>query len=117
MGKDAQRAKAEAFLALHTAPEILVLCNTPDVATARVVVAEGYEAVATSSAGVAWLMGYPDGEIISRDEMLSMVRRVAAAVDVPVTADMEAGYGQDPEEVAETVRQTIAALPERIASG
>ena len=109
MDTDTQRARAEAFLALHTAPEILILCNTPDVATARVVVEAGYPAVATSSAGVAWMFGYPDGESISRDEMLSMVRRVAEGVDVPVTADMEAGYGSEPEAVAETVRQTIAA--------
>ena len=109
MDTDAQRTKAETFLALHTAPEILVLCNTPDVATARVVVEEGYPAVATSSAGIAWMLGYPDGEKISREEMLSIVRRVADAVDVPVTADMEAGYGDAPEAVAETVRQTIAA--------
>ena len=104
-----QRARAEAFRALHAGPDLLVLCNTSDVATSRVVVEAGYPAVATSSAGVAWLMGYPDGEKISREEMLSMVRRIADAVDVPVTADMEAGYGPAADDVAETVRQTIAA--------
>src|ERR671934_111202 len=53
----------------------------------------GCRAVATSSAAVAWSLGYPDGEVIPPDEMLEVVRRVAAAVDLPVTADLEAGYG------------------------
>lgn len=105
----AQRKKAEDFLALHDGPEILALCNTSDVAGARIVVEAGFAAVATSSAGVAWMVGYPDGEIIPRADMLDAVRRIAAAVDVPVTADMEAGYGHAPETVAETVRLTIEA--------
>lgn len=109
MEKPEQIAKAERFLGLHHASDILVLCNTPDVATARIVVEAGYPAVATSSAGIAWLMGYPDGERIGRDEMLSMVRRIATAVEVPVTADMEGGYGSRPADVAETVRATIEA--------
>ena len=104
-----QKEKAQTFRALHDGPDLLVLANTSDVAASRVVVEAGYPAVATSSAGVAWLLGYPDGESIGRDEMLDMVRRIAAAVDVPVTADMEAGYGPRPEDVAETVRQTMAA--------
>lgn len=105
----AQRKKAEDFLALHRAPGILALCNTSDVAGARIVVKAGFPAVASSSGGVAWMLGYPDGEIIPRDEMLVAVRRIADAVDVPVTADMEAGYGHAPEMVAETVRLTIEA--------
>ena len=104
-----QRAHAETLRRLHHGPEILVLCNTSDVATSRIVVEAGFPAVATSSAGIAWLLGYPDGEKISRGEMLDMVRRIADGVSVPVTADMEAAYGVRPEEVAETVRQTIAA--------
>ena len=105
----AQRKKAEDFLALHRAPGIQALCNTSDVAGARIVVKAGFPAVASSSGGVAWMLGYPDGEIIPRDEMLDAVRRIADAVDVPVTADMEAGYGHAPEMVAETVRLTIEA--------
>lgn len=104
-----QRAKAENFLAMHSAPDLLALCNTSDVATSRIVVEAGFTAVATSSAGVAWFLGYRDGEAVSRDDMLSMVRRIADRVDVPVTADMEGGYGPTPEDVAETVRQTMAA--------
>ena len=105
----ARRKKAEDFLALHRAPGILALCNTSDVAGARIVVEAGFPAVASSSAGVAWMLGYPDGEIIPREQMLDAVRRIAEAVDVPVTADMEAGYGHAPETVAETVRLTIEA--------
>ena len=92
-----------------TGLEPLVLVNASDAATARIVVKAGYPAVATSSAGVAWLMGYADGENIPREEMLWMVRRIAERVDVPVTADMEAGYGVEPEAVADTVRATVEA--------
>ncbi|PYO76181.1 MAG: carboxyvinyl-carboxyphosphonate phosphorylmutase, partial [Gemmatimonadetes bacterium] len=69
----------------------------------------GFAAVATTSAGVAWAFGYPDGERISRDEMLEAVGRMAAAVRVPVTADVEAGYGATPEAAADTARGVIAA--------
>ena len=109
MADPGQVAKAEAFRALHDGPEPLVLVNASDAATARIVVKAGYPAVATSSAGVAWLMGYADGENIPREEMLWMVRRIAERVDVPVTADMEAGYGVEPEAVADTVRATVEA--------
>jgi 2-methylisocitrate lyase-like PEP mutase family enzyme len=101
--------KAAAFRALHAAPQPLVLVNIGEVAGARVVETAGCPAVATSSAGIAWTLGYPDGGSIGRAQMLEMVRRIAAAVAVPVTADMEAGYGDAPDAVAETVRGTIAA--------
>jgi 2-methylisocitrate lyase-like PEP mutase family enzyme len=104
-----QRKKAETFRALHQGPGILVLANTSDVFTSRVVVEVGYPAVATSSAGVAWAQGYPDGEKIPPDEMAAVVRRIAHSVDVPVTADMEAGYGSRPEDVAATIRATLEA--------
>ena len=104
-----RKAKAEAFRALHGTGDVLVLANTSDVGSARVVAEAGFPAIATSSAGVAWLLGYPDGERIPRAEMLGMVRRIAASVALPVTADMEGGYGPAPEDVAETVRLTIEA--------
>lgn len=104
-----QTAKAEAFLALHHAPEILVLANSWDVATTRVIARAGFPAIATTSAGIAFDLGYPDGERIGRDEMLAVVGRIARSVDLPVTADMESGYGPVPEDVAETVRLTIEA--------
>src|SRR2546429_4226165 len=104
-----QRDQAETFRKLHQGPELLVLPNAWDVATARVVEAAGFPALATTSAGVAWALGYPDGERISRDEMLAAVGRIARSVRVPVTADMEAGYGAAPEAAAETARGTITA--------
>ena len=103
------REKADAFRRLHAGPGIFVLPNVWDVVTARVVEAAGFPALATTSAGVAWALGYPDGERISRDEMLAAVGRIARSVRVPVTADMEAGYGAAPEAAAETARGTITA--------
>ena len=108
MTDDTQRAKAELFQRLHKGPDLL-LANSWDVASSRLVEAAGFPAVATSSAGVAWALGFADGEHISRDVMADMVRRIRAAVGVPVTADMEAGYGPAPEAVAETMRAALAA--------
>ena len=100
-----QRAKAELLRKLHSGPQILVLPNAWDAISARIVEAEGFPAAATGSAGVAAVLGYPDGERIPRDEMMFMVGRMAAAVAVPLTADVEAGYG-DP---AGTAREVLAA--------
>jgi 2-methylisocitrate lyase-like PEP mutase family enzyme len=104
-----QPDKAALFHRLHQGPGILVLPNVWDVASARIVEQAGFPAIATSSAGVAFALGYPDGERISRDEMTSVVARIVAHVAVPVTADMEAGYGRGPEDAAATVRAVIAA--------
>lgn len=104
-----QRQKADLLRRLHAGPPILVLANAWDAASARVVAAAGFPAVASSSAGVAYALGYPDGQRIGREEMLDMVRRIAAAVDVPVSADVEAGYGTTPESAAETARGVVAA--------
>ncbi|RZO37982.1 MAG: isocitrate lyase/phosphoenolpyruvate mutase family protein [Rhodospirillaceae bacterium] len=109
MDKAALIAKAEKLRALIDSDETLILPNVWDVASARVVVDAGYPVIATSSAGVAWSLGYPDGEVITRDDMLFIVRRIAECVDVPVTADMEAGYDEAPEAVAETVTATLGA--------
>src|SRR2546426_179188 len=109
MRQTSQREQAESFGRLHREPGILVLPNAWDVITARVIESAGFAAIATSSAGVAWALGYADGERISRGEMLAVVRRIASSVRVPVTADMEAGYGPTPEAVAETARGVIAA--------
>src|SRR5437764_831281 len=103
------REKADALRRLPAGPSILLFPNAWDVASARIVEQAGFPAVATSSAGVANVLGYPDGERISRAEMLDMVRRIAASVAVPVTADMEAGYGVTAEAAAETARGVIAA--------
>jgi 2-methylisocitrate lyase-like PEP mutase family enzyme len=104
-----QAAKAEAFRALHRGPKTLVLPNAWDVASARIFEDAGVAAIATSSAGIAFSLGYPDGQKISRDEMLAVVARIAAKVKIPVTADVEAGYGNRPEDAAETARAVIEA--------
>ena len=107
--KKSQAAKAEQLRKLHHGPRILVLPNVSDVASARVLEELGYPAIATSSAGVAALQGYPDGQRISRQEMLEVVGRIASAVRVPVTADMEAGYGSTAGDIVETARAVVAA--------
>jgi 2-methylisocitrate lyase-like PEP mutase family enzyme len=109
MKTDPQLRRAQLFLELHHRPEPLILPNAWDVVSARLFGDAGFPAVATTSAGVAWSLGYPDGEHIPREEMLAAVARIARALDVPLTADLEAGYGPSPEDVAETVRGAIAA--------
>jgi 2-methylisocitrate lyase-like PEP mutase family enzyme len=105
----AQAQKAEQLRKLHRGPRILVLANAWDVASARIVEELGYPAIATTSAGVAAALGYPDGQYISRDEMLDVVARIAAAVRVPVTADFESGYGTTVEHMADTARALVSA--------
>ena len=107
MDKKLQGQKAALLLNLHHGPKILVMANVWDAISARIVEETGFPAVATTSAGVAATLGYPDGEQVSRAEMLEVVARVARAVQVPVTADMEAGYGTKPEEMAETALELI----------
>lgn len=97
------------FLELHRGPKILVLPNAWDAASARIFEEAGFAAIGTSSAGVAFSLGYPDGQNISREEMLAVVRRITQAVELPVTADLEAGYGTKPEELANTAGAAIAA--------
>ena len=109
MNSNELREKAERLRALHAGPRILVLCNAWDAASARIVEEAGFPAVATTSAGIANSLGYPDGQRVSREEMAEAVARVARAVAVPVSADMESGYGLTPEAAAETARAAIAA--------
>lgn len=94
---------------MHAGSEVLLLPNAWDVASARIIEDTGFPAVATTSAGVAFSLGYPDGQKISREEMLAVVARIARAVAVPVTADVESGYGPKPEDAARTARAVIEA--------
>lgn len=95
---------AAELLRLHTDPELLVVVNVWDAASATVVAGvPGTRALATASHSIAATFGYPDGERIPVELMLGMVGRIAAAVDLPVTADLEAGYG----DAGETVRKAI----------
>ena len=98
---------AEAFRAMHRGQRILLLPNAWDVASARIFEEAGFGAIATTSAGIAFTLGYPDGQRISRNEMLQAVSRIATAIKVPVTADVEAGYGDRPEDAAQTALAVI----------
>ncbi len=104
-----QSAKANVFRAMHRGPNVLVLPNAWDVASARIFEDAGVAAIATTSAGVAFSLGYPDGQKISRGEMLAAVARISSKVKIPVTADVEAGYGDRPEEAAITAQGVIEA--------
>jgi len=101
--------KAEQLRKLHVNGPMLVLPNAWDAGSARIFVEAGFPALATTSAGIAFSLGYPDGERISRDEMLAAVARITRRIAVPITADLEAGYGREPTAVAETVRRAIDA--------
>lgn len=103
------QAKAAAFTALHEAPEILVLPNCWDAGSAKILADAGFPAIATTSAGIAFSQGYADGHNISRKEICAAVARCAAIIAVPLSADLEGGYGATPADVAETVRQAIGA--------
>jgi 2-methylisocitrate lyase-like PEP mutase family enzyme len=109
MNRDTQRAKAEAFRAMHDRSRILVLPNAWDAMSARVIEEAGARAIATTSAGVAFSVGYPDGEAIPRDEMIAAIARIARVVTVPVSADIESGFANDTRELAETIRRVIEA--------
>jgi 2-methylisocitrate lyase-like PEP mutase family enzyme len=104
-----QAEKGERLRKLHQGPRILALANAWDVASARLMEEAGFPAIATTSSGVAASLGYPDGQRISREEMLEVVARIARAVRVPVTADMEAGYGTSVKEMVETAKAVVAA--------
>src|SRR3954447_24476724 len=93
MSELSQREKADLFRRLHREPAVLVLANAWDVASARIVQRAGAPAVATSSAAVCWALGYRDGEEIPPGEMLEWVARIVRGVELPVTADLEGGYG------------------------
>src|SRR6202171_533680 len=109
MNMTAQGRKAEGLRKLHGGPRMLVLPSAWDVASACVLEELGYPAIATTSAGVAFALGYPDGQRISRDEMLEVVARIARSVRVPVTADMESGYGTTLADMADTAKAIVAA--------
>ncbi|MEW2633674.1 isocitrate lyase/phosphoenolpyruvate mutase family protein [Streptomyces sp. NPDC048389] len=100
---------ANRFRALHSTGRPLVLPNAWDTASARIIAEAGAPAIATTSAGVAWDLGAADGERLDRAAALEQAVRIAAAVDVPVSADIEGGYAQDADGVAATVRQVLDA--------
>ena len=101
--------KAQRLRELHKAPPILVMANAWDAVSARIVESEGYPAVATTSAGVANSLGYADGGAVPPPEMIQAIARIARAVSVPVSADVEHGYATAPDALVDVVLKVIAA--------
>jgi 2-methylisocitrate lyase-like PEP mutase family enzyme len=109
MKKDLQIRLAEDFRRRHRLKPLLLLANVWDPISARIVEAAGYDAVATTSGGIAWALGYRDGEETPWREVVAATERIVRTVRVPVTADIEAGYGDTPQQVSQSVRDIIGA--------
>jgi hypothetical protein len=117
--RETQRQRAKAFRDRHVdqADGPLVLPNSWDAASTIIYESMGFEAVGTSSAGIAATQGVPDGEHLDRTEMLDVVERIAGSVQIPVSADIEAGYGDTPAAVADPVPATPNIRPISRAPG
>jgi 2-methylisocitrate lyase-like PEP mutase family enzyme len=106
---DAQSARAEAFRSLHDRPGIFAIPNPWDAGSASILAKLGFEALATTSAGFAFSVGRPDAEgAIGREETLANARAIVDATSLPVSADLENGFGDDPDTCADTIRQAAA---------
>jgi 2-methylisocitrate lyase-like PEP mutase family enzyme len=103
-----QKEKAELFLKYHHDKEILVLLNSWDIGSSKLIEACGYKAVATTSMGIAASLGYPDCQVIQLPEMIEVITGIINAVEVPVTVDMEAGYGNNLNEIIDSAKKIIA---------
>jgi 2-methylisocitrate lyase-like PEP mutase family enzyme len=103
-----QKEKAEMFLKFHHDKEILVLLNSWDTGSSKLIEACGYKAIATTSMGIAASMGYPDCQVIKLSEMIEAITGIVNAVQVPVTVDIEAGYGNNLNEIIDSVKKIIA---------
>lgn len=105
-----QHNKARQFQALHQQNQIFVMPNAWNAGSAKMLAAAGFSAIATTSAGIAFSLGRPDSEnAVSRDEMLAAIQGIAQAVNLPVSADLEAGFGVEPEAVAATIKLAISS--------
>lgn len=104
-----QKDKARDFRELHHGKRILILPNAWDVPSARIFENEGFPAVATSSAGLMVSLGYPDGEVMSRDEFVTAVGRIARVISAPLSVDIVAGFGKTSKEVLTTVKAVLKA--------
>jgi 2-methylisocitrate lyase-like PEP mutase family enzyme len=100
---------AERFRQLHQGPELLILANAWDAASARMIEADGACAIATTSAGLAWCCGFPDGNVLAPDKLLHAIENIVRVVRVPLTVDIEAGYASSPEAVGERAASVIRA--------
>src|ERR1700676_5514147 len=104
-----QAQQAELFRNKHRGPALLLLPNAWDAMSARVFVAAGFDAIATTSGGLAWSLGYADGEQAPWSEVVAATARIVRVAQVPVTADIEAGYGETPDAVMVSVAEIIQA--------
>src|SRR5437762_5700553 len=105
-----QAARAEAFKSLHERPGIFAIPNPWDAGSAKMLAALGFEALATTSAGLAFSLGRPDAEgAIGRAETLANARAIVEASSLPVSADLENGFGHDPDSCAQTILLAAAA--------
>jgi 2-methylisocitrate lyase-like PEP mutase family enzyme len=107
MNTSIQKEQATQFRRFHQEPPLLVLPNAWDAASARIIEQVGFRAIATTSSGVAAALGYSDGQHLSREMMIEAIARITRVVECPVTADIEAGYGNSIEEVLQTVKAVI----------
>ncbi|TAL68619.1 MAG: isocitrate lyase/phosphoenolpyruvate mutase family protein [Bacteroidetes bacterium] len=103
-----QKEKAEMFLKFHQDREILVLLNSWDIGSSKLIEACGYKAIATTSMGIAASLGYPDCQVLQLSEMIQAITGIVNAVQVPVTVDIEAGYGNNLNEIIDSVKKIIA---------
>ena len=103
-----QKEKAELFLKYHHDKEILVLLNSWDIGSSKLVEASGYKAIATTSMGIAASLGYPDCQVIQLSEMIEAITGIVNSVQIPVSVDIEAGYGNNLDEIIESVKKIIA---------
>jgi 2-methylisocitrate lyase-like PEP mutase family enzyme len=103
-----QKEKAEMFLTFHQDKEMLVLLNSWDIGSSKLIEACGYKAIATTSMGIAASLGYPDCQVITLSEMIEAITGIVNAVQVPVTVDIEAGYGNNLNEIIDSVKKIIA---------
>jgi len=108
MVSNIQKEKAEMFLKFHQDKEILVLLNSWDIGSSKLIEACGYKAIATTSMGIAASLGYPDCQVIQLSEMIEAITGIVNAVQVPVTVDIEAGYGNNLNEIIDSVKKIIA---------
>jgi 2-methylisocitrate lyase-like PEP mutase family enzyme len=108
MVSNIQKEKAELFLKYHHDKEILVLLNSWDIGSSKLIEASGYKAIATTSMGIAASLGYPDCQIIQLSEMIGAITGIVNGVQVPVTVDIEAGYGNNLHEIIDSVKKIIA---------
>jgi len=100
---------ADTFHALHAGRAALRLANAWDAGSARLIESLGATAIATTSSGVSWAQGYPDGDALPVERLVAVIASIARVVRVPLTADVEGGYSDDPAAAAETVARVIDA--------